>query len=242
MVVESLIHYKVNLKRLYKPFFIYIQFMHSDQIISLSRLSSYFVIVPIIFGLISKINTNKDFIQIFYLLVFTLLIEIISTLLANRDINNIFVINSFTFFEFLFVVLFYKRFFDAFKKTHFHFILIALFLCLVIFTTFLANNIKLIDNFSVSIEAIILIVYALLAFFIIMKKMVYEDVLSTPFFWINSAVLIYFSGNLFLFIFSTYLQNHNESSVYLKLYIIHSILNILYYLILSIAFWKARKV
>ncbi len=216
--------------------------MNNDQIILFSHFSAYFVIVPIIFGFISKINTNKDFIQIFYLLVFTLLIEIISSFLAYRGINNIFVINLFTFFEFLFIVLFYKRFFDAFKKTYFHFILIALFLCLVIFTTFLANNIKLIDNLSVSIEAIILIVYALLAFFIIMKKMVYEDILSTPFFWINSSVLIYFSGNIFLFIFSSYLQNHNESSQYLKLYIIHSVLNILYYLILSIAFWKARKV
>ena len=216
--------------------------MNSDQsLIILNLVSSYFVIIPIVFGIVYKVRTKPSIKPIFLLLIISLVVEFISTFLSYQNYNNIAIINLFTFVEFLFIVLFYKTFFDAFLKTKIHYVLILLFSLLIIFTTILSNNIKLIDNLSVSIEAILLIFYSLFSLFIIMKNLIYEDLLATPFFWINSAVLIYFSGNLFLFIFSNYLQKHNESSGYLQLYVIHSALNILYYIILSIAFWKARK-
>jgi len=217
--------------------------MNSDQkIIVLSLISSYSVIVPIIFGIKYQVQNRSDLKFIFHLLCVSLLVEIISTYLSNKNYNNIVLINIFTFFEFFFLVLFYRQFFNQLQKTSIHGILIFIFLLLMIFTTFLADNLRLIDNFSISIEAIILIIYSLLSFYLIMKNLIYNDILSVPFFWVNIAVLIYFSGNLFLFIFSAYLQKLDQSSVYLKLYMIHSILNILYYLILTVGFWKARKV
>lgn len=215
--------------------------MNYDQFLLFARISSFLVVLPLVIGLYYKIITRELYRPIFILQVVNLITELISSYLANKSINNIVVLNLFTFFEFFLVILFYKKFFDQFRKFNFHLILVILFLGLFIFTTFLAGNLKLIDNLSVSVESIILIAYSLSAFFMLMKSLMYENLLSTGFFWINVSILMYFSGNLFLFIFSRYLQK-NDQSVYINLYTIHSILNTLYYIIISIGFWKARKV
>ncbi len=216
--------------------------MNSDQLILFGRISTFSVIIPTLFGLYSKIYQNRNASSIFYLQCFSLIIELISFYFAYKNINNIVILNLYTFFEFFFIILFYKRFFDDFKPSSIHVALIAFFFFLVLTTSFFLNNIKIIDNLSISIEAIIIILYSLSFFYFVMKNLTYNDLLSTPYFWINIAFLIYFSGNLFLFVFSSYLQKHDQSSTYIHLYIIHSILNLLYYIIISIGFWKARKV
>jgi hypothetical protein len=151
------------------------------------------------------------------------------------------VFNLFTLIEFSFIISFFKIFFDQFNRSIFHYILLAIFFTVVIYTSFISDALKLMDNLSVSIESIIFIIYSLFSFYTIMKNLIYDNLLATPFFWINSAILIYFSGNLFLFAFSNHLQKH-DGNTNLQLSVIHSIFNILYYITLTIGFWKARKV
>jgi hypothetical protein len=217
--------------------------MYSDRfLIFFNYFSAFFVVIPVVLGFISKIQKQKSLIFIFYLQCITFFIEIINSLLAYNNNNSMMIVNLFTLIEFFFILWFFKSFFDKFFRPFFHVFLFFFFLLFIIYTGFVSNDIKIIDNLSVSIESIILIIYSLFSFYIIMKKMIYENLLSTPFFWINSAILIYFSGNLFFFAFSNYLQKHSDQSLFLQLYIIHSIFNILYYITLSIGFWKARKV
>jgi hypothetical protein len=73
-----------------------------------------------------------------------------------------------------------------------------------------------------------------------MKRLMYPNLLNTSFFWINIAILIYFAGNLFLFLFSNHLQKNNWEQ-YLAVYNIHSVTNIMYYILISIGFWKAAN-
>jgi hypothetical protein len=160
-------------------------------------------------------------------------------MMCYYNINNMFIFNIYGIIEAILLIEFYKRFLNQFFQSKVHLILITLFTLLFIYNTFLSHKFKNIDNISTSIESIIFILYALISFYFILKNLVFENLYHTPFFWINTAILLYFSGNLFLFTFSSYLESHE--STYLKLYLIHSNLNILTYILFSIGFWKIKK-
>lgn len=204
----------------------------------LQYFSSLFVVIPLIIGIIRKTYLYKTTLTIFILLAVTFFIEIVNIFCSLRGINNMFIFDLFTPVEFILFALFYKSFFDTITKSYIHYIIIVLFLVTAAFDTFFINDLLTINNFSDSIECIVFILYSLIAFFFIMKRLMYENLLNTSFFWINIAILIYFAGNLFLFLFSSHLQQ-NDHAQYLALYNIHSVTNILYYILISIGFWKA---
>jgi hypothetical protein len=215
--------------------------MNKNYILFLSTFSTFSVLAPVLSGAIAKIHRQRMLSTIFYLQCLTLIIEIFSWLLAQHNYNNMIIFNLFTLVEFFFIMLFFKIFFDQFSRTKLHFIIMILFFFLVLYTGFISEAFRLFDNLSVSIESIIFIIYSLISFFFIMKNLIYDNLLVAPFFWVNCGILIYFSGNLFYFAFSNYLQKNTEQSL-LQLSVIHSIFNILYYVTLTIGFWKARKV
>jgi hypothetical protein len=79
-----------------------------------------------------------------------------------------------------------------------------------------------------------------LTFNFIIKDQKYNNILTAPIFWINSAFLFYFGGNMFLHLFSDYLQEHALSTFYELWGLWHSSLNIIFYTLISIGFWKTR--
>jgi len=204
----------------------------------LQYISAGFVLVPLILGILKKNCLSRGLFSIFILLIVTFFIEIFNTFCFLNGMNNMFIFNIYTPIEFILFILFYKNFFDTFHRTFTHLILIILFLLIATFDTFFINDYLTVNNFSPSIESIVFIIYSLLAFFFVMKRLMYKNLLNTSFFWVNTAILIYFSGNLFLFLFSNHLQQ-NKHAEHLALYNIHSVTNIIYYILISIGFWKA---
>lgn len=96
------------------------------------------------------------------------------------------------------------------------------------------------NNFSTSLEAILLSLFALFSFLFVMRKLIFENILSEPFFWINSGVLFYFSGNLLAFTFSNYVYTHQQP-YYNTLWAIPRFLNIFFNILICIGFWKTRR-
>lgn len=203
-------------------------------------ISSFFVVIPLIIGIQTKFLLQRKNISLFILLIIVFFIEILNVVCSRLGVNNMFIFDFYTPIEFILFALFYKSFFDSFSKSPIHYALIGAFVCVAVCDSFFINDFFTINNFSDSLEAIIFILYSLTAFFFIMKRMMFDDLLNTPFFWINIAILIYFAGNLFLFMFSNYLQN-NDRAQYLAVYNIHSITNIIYYILISIGFWRSAR-
>jgi len=99
------------------------------------------------------------------------------------------------------------------------------------------NGLNSMDNLSLTTESVLLMLYSLIAFFHLIQNPVYPNILKAPLFWFNTAILLYFSGNLFLFVFSNYLQSH-YAKVSPALWGIHSLLNIVFYFLIRLGFWK----
>jgi hypothetical protein len=202
--------------------------------------SAILSIVPLVVSFSKRNSFSSDLKPFFYLVCLTFFAEGLNIATSLTGINNQLLLNVFTVLEFTLLTLFYKHFFSSFFRSTMFYFLIGGFLVLATVETFIINDIYTMGNISTSVEALLCIFYSVVSFFLIMKNLVYDNLLKIPFFWINTAVLIYFAGNLFLFLFSTYLQKNNIRD-YGTLYIIHSILNITYYILISIGFWKVEK-
>ncbi|UII33681.1 hypothetical protein LVD17_07600 [Fulvivirga ulvae] len=61
-----------------------------------------------------------------------------------------------------------------------------------------------------------------------------------PLFWVNSAILLYFSGVLFLFLFFEPLAKVNEASAVIS-YMFHNVLLVLKNVLFAVGFWKSRS-
>jgi hypothetical protein len=95
---------------------------------------------------------------------------------------------------------------------------------------------KDINSYTLIIQSIIVIVYALYYFYWLIRELPTSQLHRLPMFWINAAYIIYFSGNLFLFVFTSYLVNvlNNDLLVYWTL---HNVLGIIEGLMIIVALW-----
>lgn len=101
------------------------------------------------------------------------------------------------------------------------------------------NSIKSMNAVSFTLQSIYSIVFSLLAFHHILKEQKYNNILKASVFWINSAILLFFTGNLFLHLFSKYLQEH-ALNAFFELWAFHSFFNIVFYSLISIGLWKTK--
>jgi hypothetical protein len=93
-----------------------------------------------------------------------------------------------------------------------------------------------INSYSLIFQAIVVILYALYYFYWLLRELPTTQLQRLPMFWINSAYIIYYSGNLFLFVFTSYLVNvlNNNLLVYWTL---HNVLGIIEGLMIIVALW-----
>jgi hypothetical protein len=155
--------------------------------------------------------------------------------LSEHEVVNLFVFRAYTLVEFklcvLFYYLFYKEYFGSYPLL---FVQLPLFY-IVCIIDYKLNGVDSFDNLSLSFEAVILSIHALCSFWVLMKTHIFRDLLSVPFFYINSGILLYFLGNLMFFVFSNLVLKSPP------LWNIHSVLSILFNILIITAFWKSPK-
>jgi len=93
-----------------------------------------------------------------------------------------------------------------------------------------------INSYTLIFESIIVISYSLYYFYWLIRELPTSQLHLLPMFWINSAYILFFSGNLFLFVFTSYLVNvlNNDLLVYWTL---HNVLGIIEGLMIIVALW-----
>jgi hypothetical protein len=162
------------------------------------------------------------------------LVDGANLILTQEQVSNLFIFHFYTPIEFTLWVIFYFLFFkEHFKNYIVFFILLPLFY-IVCFLDYKINGFDSYDNLSSSIESIILSIISLYSFWTLMKTRIYKKLWAVPFFYINSGILLYFSGNLLFFVFENIVIKST------LLWELHSLLNILFNILIGIAFWKSR--
>lgn len=206
----------------------------------LSYFSAYFSIFPLIIGCY-RYRFLKDNVKIVLLLIFfATLTEFVNLFYEYLSISrNISLLNIYSIVEALTISFFYYRFFES---RNFRIVtIVAGFLFLVVSVQQIVTLDKdMMNHVSVTLESVIVTLFSVLTFHQLLQKSLYSNILNAPVFWINSAFLFYFTGTFFLHLFSNYLLMRSQYEFYELWGLWHSLVNILFLILISIGFWKTQ--
>ncbi|MFT6923963.1 MAG: hypothetical protein ACJA1C_002983 [Crocinitomicaceae bacterium] len=195
------------------------------------------ILIPVIIGLVKFNKAGLAERSIVYLVVLALVAELISSALWRVEMNNLFISHILTPIELFLLLSYYGRQFGS----RFRLLVLGVACLFVIFAiidmTVLHSPFKM-NALAKTVECIILIVLSLVVWGKTMIALQSNTLNSTPLFWINSAVLIYFSANILLFIFSLKILNTGELAIWI--WKIHFVFMTIYYLLISIGLWKIK--
>jgi hypothetical protein len=204
----------------------------------LSKVSACYVIIPILIGSIRFRYLSSAAKSVFALMIVAMIIDNISYIFRNQHFNTAYFLRVYTILEFILLSLFFIYIANRNSLKIVMKVMIVLFSAVAVFDA-LFQGIMSMDSISIAVESIVFILYSIASFLLLMKDASYLNILSASRFWMITAILLYFSGNLFLFVFSNHLLLHTPDS-FNKLWAINSVLSILFYSLIAIGFWKVK--
>lgn len=156
------------------------------------------------------------------------------SILPRNAVGNIYV-----FFEVgIFLMLYYSAF--NHKKIKLLMIMMLLGYCVLYFIT-IRDEFLILSTSIRSTRDVIMIICSILYFFFLLKELPSQNLLNTPMFWINAAILFFFSCTFMLSLFSEYI-----ASVITKqfswFWSVRNFIRVGFCLVICIGVWKARQI
>ncbi len=189
------------------------------------------VLLPAIIGLVKFSNLSKILKTLGIFLFIVIPIEGTATYLALNNMNNLTLLHGYTIIEFTFLSAMFYQSFDHKSLRKSTLALIVAFSAFAIVNAFFIQGIDQLNSYSRGTECVLIILMSLAYFYEIFKGMKILRLEQHPMFWVTTGALLYFSGNLLLFLFY-------RSDMWA---IIHSVLNIILNVCFAIAILKDAK-
>lgn len=177
---------------------------------------------------------------LFCLTILSFLTDCITSVLAGYKMNNLMVMHVYTVLELFFYCFFYSLLFKSTSSKYYLLVLSLVLLAAELVDAFYISKLSRINSIASYCEALAFMVVSLLFFYSMIKNLPQKNILNYPLFWFNSGILIYFSGNLFLYLFISFV-NPQDSRFLGDLWNINSFLYFAYNLFLIAGAWKSRK-
>ncbi|MFK7785752.1 MAG: hypothetical protein AB8B56_11585 [Crocinitomicaceae bacterium] len=206
---------------------------------SLATFAALPIIIPVIVGIKRYTSISKAERLIVVLLMFALVSQVVATVLWWNRINNLFISHYFTIVEGYLLMSYFAHYLSS-KGSKWITGLKCVFVIFSLSQVFFSFPNLGMNAASKGLESILLIGISLALWRKIMKEYTTENLLSKPVFWINSAVLIYFSASMLLFIFSESILTGKHSARIL-LWGMHLFFMTIYYVLIGIGLWRITR-
>lgn len=200
------------------------------------------IFIPLVVGLVHYKKLTRSHRFLYWFIVVGTLTE-----LANKTLKELFVIKNnmplghlYISISFIFLALFYlhelKSFID--KK-----IIVA---AIIIYELFCLHNVIFFQSHLAfpsipgAISSLLLITFAIFLFANIMREGKIQVLTDSSLIWINSAVILYYSGNFFYYTLFNLILNYSREFLD-RTFIFFAILNSIFYIFIAIGLWKAGQ-
>ncbi len=194
------------------------------------------VILPLLFGMLYWRHLDKGMVILEWNLLLNLSVELLGLFMAIQQIGNLWVYNLYSPIEVILVFL-------AFRIWNEHGIVrkailygIGAFIVFWAVILLMQGNEQAV-NIILTFESVLMVIFAVATLFSALNKD-QVPILKNPAFWVSSAYLLYFAGNLFLFAMIKALFVLSE---WKNAWILHSLLNLVKNLLLLGGFLACRK-
>jgi hypothetical protein len=163
------------------------------------------------------------------------IVNVLASVMAAKRVNNMPLLHIYTFIEFVLLALFYKAILEGKIKRVINWLIAVFALVCVAYASF-AGNIYAHNIIPRSLESFII---GSLAIIFLFRQMNVPARHTETVHWINTGLLLYFSGSFLLFLFSEVLAR--DRAVNNIAWVMHATLVLLMYLLFAIAFIRTRK-
>ena len=198
------------------------------------------VVALVIFATTSRAG-RKKFEMIGWLLTVGILAETASTIGYYGFRANV---NWFNTAYDLFVTpiyfLFYKTKINSLKTIAVMRILMFASIAFTVINALFIQGVDDIGEYSKAFGAFVLMIYALIYFYTLMKDLPTQLVTRLPMFWINASVLIYYANMFLIYLLTEYVLTVLKGSIIIT-WMVHNIIGIAHYAMLSIGLWSNRS-
>lgn len=143
--------------------------------------------------------------------------------------------NTFLIMEFCTLLLIYARLLNLQSRI---WLILATIIYFTIFIAELYFSSKTeINSYSLTYTSLLFLFFSVRYFYFLLRDLPTDKIQRLPMFWINTGVLIYFAGGLFLFAMRNYLIEafHDNQTMYWSF---HNFLNIVKNLLFAVALWQ----
>lgn len=200
-----------------------------------AHLSFLSAAIPFLFGFFRWKNLTRDLKLIVLLAALSLAADSVSLFLATHKMNTWPVSNVYLLVQS--VLLFY-----VLSKHHSLLVKGIFYACItfgVINFLFLQGP-RTFDSYTTYLTGVILICTALYFFYVLMKELPAERVQSLPLFWIAIAVLVYYGGTIFVFLFNNYILTQLTKQ-HPSMWVVHNVINTSKNMLFFIALWVSAQ-
>lgn len=203
---------------------------------TISEIAQLSLALPILVMLFRFKRFTKLFWTLAVLLLVALIISYSAYILYQNRTNNMYLLHIYTVLEYALWSIFYYQLFEkkVAKK-----IIVSMLLLFVIFSitnTIYWQSLEMFNSYSRSVESAFLLCFAIAWFYKVFVDSKIIKLESHPVFWINSGVLVYFSGSFLLFITNNFLV-HISRQQFFEAWALHGLFLIIHYLFIAIGIW-----
>lgn len=203
------------------------------------KLAAASIFIPFIIVLRKKSQLEYPMTFLAYLIYFMAITEVIAEILWWSSTNNLPLLHLYIIVEFALLGWMYHLYLYKLLGRYLIPLIIVAFCTFSIINSLFIQSIFTFNTYARAIENLLLILLSLAYFYKMLKELKVKYLEKDPMFWINSGILVYFSGNLFIFIFSNYILPHK--SLNMLFWSIHATLNLFIYTFYAIGLWLSRQ-
>jgi len=202
----------------------------------LSQVSGYSILLPLTMGIFRLSTLRKELKTLLLFIFIAAAFELITIYMASIEVESISLFPIYILIEFFFFVVIYRMVLvsDLWKRVILYSAIV--FAILFVLNLFFFWESDKMSSYIRSLESILIIVFTLAYFYQAIENLLVPSLNQDPMFWVNTALLVYFSGNLIFFIISNYLLEQSRQLL-MEAYLIHSILIIIRNLLFTIGLW-----
>lgn len=178
----------------------------------------------------------QSFKYLAYYLAWNLFIEVLSRVFIECEINNLPLLHIYTLLEFVFFSFLYREMgiFEKWTSRNF-WIFLGVVMSLVVLNSAFLQSIWAYNSYAKSLVQLSLIGYGVAYIFLLREKNPMTSALNL----MNAAILVYYSGSLFVFMFANVLLSNPYRSLFWEANVY---LNFIFQILIFMSLWKASQV
>lgn len=199
------------------------------------------ILIPFFVGIFKYRQFGKNLHFIFYFVIFGTITEIVTRIIIYAGVTNTLPVTHFyLMIEFLLLGLFYTHVLQDILRKRVILTIIVLFEVYCLINTLFLQSLFEYPSFPQSVSKLLLVGFSILFFYKVMIEASVPNLWKEPLIYINIAILVYYSGNLFYsLLFNLILEYSREFSKITVHYFAG--LMTLFYILIAIGFWKAGR-